>query len=184
VTELIVASGPLRYLGGSIETFALPMGTFIVAAWVLFAIYRRPHNVPRLKYLRPAHQVALGTREPGEEGLVYVASASAASATAAPEAVTEAEAPAEADTQAETEAPAEADAQAETEAEAPAEADAQAKTEAEAPAGTEAEALAVTQADATVEAHAVNPGSATADAGPEASADAEHDGTSAEGETF
>jgi hypothetical protein len=170
VTELIVASGPLRYLGGSIETFALPMGTFIVAAWVLFAIYRRPHNVPRLKYLRPAHQVALGTREPGEEGLVYVASASAASATAAPEAVTEAEAPAEADTQAETEAPAEADAQAETEAEAPA--------------GTEAEAPAVTQADATVEAHAVNPGSATADAGPEASADAEHDGTSAEGETF
>jgi hypothetical protein len=162
VTELIVASGPLRYLGGSIETFALPMGTFIVAAWVLFAIYRRPHSVPRLKYLRPAHQVALGTREPGEEGLVYVASASAASATAAPEAVTEAEAPAEADTQVDAEAPTEADAQAETEAEAP----------------------AVTQADATVEAHAVNPGSATADAGPEASADAEHDGTSAEGETF
>ncbi len=164
MTELIVASGPLRYLGGSIETFALPMGAFIVAAWVLFAIYRRPHNVPRLKYLRPAHQVALGTREPGTEGLVYVASASAASATAAPEAETEAEAPAEANTQAEAEAetPAEADAQAETEAEAPAE----------------------TQADATVEAHAVNPGPATADPGPEASADAEHDGTSAEGETF
>ena len=76
MTELI-ASGPLRYLGGSIETFALPMGTFIVIAWVLFYIYRRPHDVPRLKYLRPAHQVSLGTREPGTEGLVYIASATA-----------------------------------------------------------------------------------------------------------
>jgi hypothetical protein len=96
VTELILASGPLRYLGGSIETFALPYGTFIVIAWVLFYIYRRPHNVPRLKYLRPAHQTALGTREPGTEGLVYVASAAAAPAAAAPEAEAEAEAAAEA----------------------------------------------------------------------------------------
>jgi hypothetical protein len=86
VTEL-VASGPLRYLGGSIETFALPMGAFIVAAWVLFVIYRRPHDVPRLKYLRPAHQTALGTREPGTEGpVVYVSPATVESAAAAPEA--------------------------------------------------------------------------------------------------
>ncbi len=179
MTELILASGPLRYLGGSIETFALPMGTFIVAAWVLFALYRRPHNVPRLKYLRPAHQVALGTREPGTEGLVYVASASAASATAAPAAETEAGAPAEAEAQAETEA----EAPAETEVDAPAE------TQAEAPADTGADAPAETRVDATVQVHAVSPEPATsdpgpADPGPEASEDATHDGTSAEGETF
>jgi len=111
VTELI-ASGPLRYLGGSIETFALPMGTFIVIALVLFYIYRRPHDVPRLKYLRPAHQVALGTREPGTEGLVYLASATAAPAAAAPEA--EAQAEAEAPVEAQAEAPAETAAVAET----------------------------------------------------------------------
>jgi hypothetical protein len=145
VTELI-ASGPLRYLGGSIETFALPMGTFIVIAWVLFYIYRRPHDVPRLKYLRPAHQVALGTREPGTEGIVYIASATAASATAAPEAA----------------------------AAAPAEAQAEVEAEAETEAGAEAEAPAATEADA--EAH-------VASAGSEATADAGHDGTSAEGET-
>ena len=79
MTELI-ASGPLRYLGGSIETFALPMGTFIVIAWVLFYIYRRPHDVPRLKYLRPAHQVALGTREPGTVGTITLRSPVSASA--------------------------------------------------------------------------------------------------------
>jgi len=75
VTELVLASGPLRYLGGSIETFALPYGAFIVIAWVLFYLYRRPHSVPRLKYLRPAHQTALGTREPGTTGLIAVAKA-------------------------------------------------------------------------------------------------------------
>jgi hypothetical protein len=143
VTELI-ASGPLRYLGGSIETFALPMGTFIVIALVLFYIYRRPHDVPRLKYLRPAHQIALGTREPGTEGLVYLASATAAPTAAAP---AEPEAPAQA--QAEVAAPAETQAAAETEAE------------------TEAPV-----ASAAPEAESAQ----TADAG--------HDGTKAEGETF
>ncbi len=163
MTELI-ASGPLRYLGGSIETFALPMGTFIVIAWVLFYIYRRPHDVPRLKYLRPAHQVALGTREPGTEGLVYVASATAAPAAAAP---AEAEAPAEAQAEAEAEAPAETDAAAETEA--PAEAETEAA--AEVPAATAADAGAHVPGDA--------PG-----AGSDVTADAGHEGTSAEGETF
>ena len=120
MTELI-ASGPLRYLGGSIETFALPMGTFIVIALILFYIYRRPHDVPRLKYLRPAHQVALGTREPGTEGLVYIASATAASATATPEAEAETGAAAEttqADAGTAAEATAEAPAETETAAEA------------------------------------------------------------------
>jgi hypothetical protein len=70
VTELISASGPDRYFGGTIETFALPMGAFIVIALLLFYIYRRPHNVPRLKYLRPAHQTAFGTREPGSTGVI------------------------------------------------------------------------------------------------------------------
>ena len=158
MTELI-ASGPLRYLGGSIETFALPMGTFIVIAWVLFYIYRRPHDVPRLKYLRPAHQVALGTREPGTEGLVYIASATAASATATPEAAAEA---------AEAEAPTEAEAAAET-------------TEAEAGTAAEATAEAPADTEAAAEAHV---SSAAPEAESEVTADAEHDGTTAEGETF
>jgi hypothetical protein len=158
VTELI-ASGPLRYLGGSIETFALPMGAFIVIALILFYIYRRPHDVPRLKYLRPAHQVALGTREPGTEGLVYIASASAASATATPEAEAEAEA---------AEAPAETGAAAET-------------TQADAGTAAEATAEAPAETETAAEAHV---SSAAPAAESEVTADAEHDGTTAEGETF
>ena len=158
MTELI-ASGPLRYLGGSIETFALPMGTFIVIALILFYIYRRPHDVPRLKYLRPAHQVALGTREPGTEGLVYIASASAASATATPEAEAEA---------AEAEAPAETGAAAET-------------TQADAGTAAEATAEAPAETETAAEAHV---SSAAPAAESEVTADAEHDGTTAEGETF
>jgi hypothetical protein len=108
VTEL-VASGPLRYFGGSIETFALPMGAFIVAALVLFYIYRRPHGVPRLKYLRPAHQTALGTREPGTEGpVVYVSPATVASAAAPATAAPEAEAGTQAGAEAAPAEPAEA----------------------------------------------------------------------------
>ena len=42
------------YFGGSIMTFALPYGAFIVTATVLFYLYRRPHSGPRLKYLSPA----------------------------------------------------------------------------------------------------------------------------------
>ena len=68
--ELILSSGPDRYFGGTIETFALPYGAFIVIAIVLFYIFRHPHSVPRLKYLGPAHQTALGTREPGTVGVI------------------------------------------------------------------------------------------------------------------
>jgi uncharacterized membrane protein YedE/YeeE len=92
VRELMLAEGPARYLGGSIETFALPMGAFIVIAWVLFYVYRRPHSVPRLKYLQPAHQTALGTREPGTAGLITVASAIAAPSSAQAAAPAQAEA--------------------------------------------------------------------------------------------
>ena len=59
------ADGPAYYLGGSIETFALPMGAFIVIATALFLIYRRPHMVPRLKFMGPEHQTSVATAEPG-----------------------------------------------------------------------------------------------------------------------
>jgi hypothetical protein len=91
VHALILADGPTRYLGGSIMTFALPYGAFIVIAGVLFYIYRRPHSVPRLKYLRPATQTAVATREPGTPGLILVR-------TGSPNAETKAEAKAEAAT--------------------------------------------------------------------------------------
>jgi hypothetical protein len=70
VTELFLADGPTRYLGGSIETFALPYGAFILAAGVLYFIFKRPHSVPRMRYLTPAHQVSTGTREPGQGGMI------------------------------------------------------------------------------------------------------------------
>ncbi len=68
--ELMLASGPARYFGGAIETFALPMGAFILIAVVLYYIFKRPHNVPRMKYLTPAHQTSVGTREPGTTGVI------------------------------------------------------------------------------------------------------------------
>jgi len=165
VGELILSAGPARYLGGSIETFALPYGAFIVIAWALFYILRRPHGVPRLKYLRPAHQVALGTREPGTEGLVYLASATAAPVSAAPQA----------------EAGAHAEAPAETEAVAEAEADAEITAGAGAPAEAQAEAPAETEAAAAAEAQVTG---AAPEAESEETAEARHEGTSAEGETF
>ena len=72
MTELVLADGPTRYLGGSIESFALPYGAFIVIAGLLYFIFKRPHSVPRMKYLRPAHQTATGTREPGTAGVTRV----------------------------------------------------------------------------------------------------------------
>ena len=72
MTELVLADGPTRYLGGSIESFALPYGAFIVIAGLLYFIFKRPHNVPRMRYLRPAHQTATGTREPGTAGVTTV----------------------------------------------------------------------------------------------------------------
>ena len=68
--ELVLASGPDRYFGGTIETFALPYGAFIVIALTLWYIFRHPHSVPKMKYLSPAHQTSLGTREPGADSLI------------------------------------------------------------------------------------------------------------------
>jgi hypothetical protein len=83
VTELVLADGPTRYLGGSIETFALPYGAFIVIATVLYFIFKRPHSVPRMRYLTPAHQVAAGTREPGTAGMIRLRAPMPASAVVA-----------------------------------------------------------------------------------------------------
>jgi hypothetical protein len=82
VTELVLADGPARYLGGSIETFALPMAAFIVIATALYFIFKRPHNVPRMTYLTPASQTSIGTREPGTPGVTVVRGAVPAPAAA------------------------------------------------------------------------------------------------------
>jgi hypothetical protein len=65
VSAIPLADGPAMYLGGSIMTFALPYGAFIVIAGVLFYLYRRPHSNPRLKYMSPETIASVGTREPG-----------------------------------------------------------------------------------------------------------------------
>jgi len=66
VSVLHLADGPAMYLGGSIMTFALPYGAFIVIATTLFYLYRRPHHGPRLKYLSSSGTVSsVLTREPG-----------------------------------------------------------------------------------------------------------------------
>jgi hypothetical protein len=83
VTELFLADGPTRYLGGSIETFALPYGAFIVIATVLYFIFKRPHSVPRMRYLTPARQVSTGTREPGSVGMIRLRGRMPASAVVA-----------------------------------------------------------------------------------------------------
>ena len=83
MTELVLADGPTRYLGGSIETFALPYGAFIVIATALYFIFKRPHSVPRMRYLTPAHQIAAGTREPGTAGMIRLRGPMPASAVVA-----------------------------------------------------------------------------------------------------
>jgi hypothetical protein len=65
VSALNLADGPAMYLGGSIMTFALPYGAFIVITSVLFFLYRRPHSGPKLKYLASPPVTSVLTREPG-----------------------------------------------------------------------------------------------------------------------
>ena len=62
---LHLADGPAMYFGGTIMTFALPMGAFIVAAIVLFYLFRAQHHGPKLRYLAGAAFSSFGTREPG-----------------------------------------------------------------------------------------------------------------------
>ncbi len=52
------------YFGGTIMTFALPLGAFIVISIALFFLFRSEHSGPKLKYLATASFVSVGTREP------------------------------------------------------------------------------------------------------------------------
>ena len=81
-----LADGPAMYFGGTIMTFALPLGAFIVIATALFYVFRFAHNGPRLKYPTSAPFASLGTREPGQTP----APAAVVAAAAAPAAVAEA----------------------------------------------------------------------------------------------
>ena len=60
-----LADGPAMYFGGTIMTFALPMGAFIVASIVLFYLFRAQHSGPKLRYPAGAGFSSFGTREPG-----------------------------------------------------------------------------------------------------------------------
>lgn len=60
-----LADGPAMYFGGTIMTFALPLGAFIVISIALFYLFRSAHSGPRLKYLTTAPFASVGTREPG-----------------------------------------------------------------------------------------------------------------------
>ena len=73
-----LADGPAMYFGGTIMTFALPMGAFILASVVLFYLFRAQHHEPRLKYLTGAAFSSFGTREPGPVPAPPVQAASAA----------------------------------------------------------------------------------------------------------
>ena len=85
MSVLHLADGPAMYLGGSIMTFALPYGAFIVIATVLFFLYRRPHRGPRLKYLSSGPVTSVMTREPGPVPAAQAAAVPAAAPAAAGE---------------------------------------------------------------------------------------------------
>jgi hypothetical protein len=65
MTIMPLADGPAMYFGGTIMTFALPMGAFIVATVALFYLFRWQHAGPKLKYPTTANFSSFGTREPG-----------------------------------------------------------------------------------------------------------------------
>jgi hypothetical protein len=60
-----LADGPAMYFGGTIMTFALPLGAFIVITVALFFLFRAQHSGPKLKYWANAPFTSVGTREPG-----------------------------------------------------------------------------------------------------------------------
>jgi len=60
-----LADGPAMYFGGTIMTFALPMGAFIAASVALYYLFRARHSGATLKYLATSPFNSLGTREPG-----------------------------------------------------------------------------------------------------------------------
>ena len=65
IAAMHLADGPAMYFGGTIMTFALPMGAFIVATVVLYYLFRANHAGPKLKYPTTGPFPAVGTREPG-----------------------------------------------------------------------------------------------------------------------
>jgi hypothetical protein len=76
------------YFGGTIMTFALPLGAFIVISVALFYLFRSGHSGPKLKYRTTGSFASLGTREPGPAQVhaVVPAETAALEETAAPEA--------------------------------------------------------------------------------------------------
>jgi hypothetical protein len=72
-----LADGPAMYFGGTIETFALPLGAFIVVTVVLYAAFRTDHAGPKLRYLTSAAVASVTTREPGPAPAPPVADAGA-----------------------------------------------------------------------------------------------------------
>ena len=82
-----LADGPAMYFGGTIMTFALPLGAFIVISVALFYLFRSAHSGPKLKYPTTGSFAAIGTREPGPAPAPAVVSAETATPekTAAPE---------------------------------------------------------------------------------------------------
>jgi hypothetical protein len=87
------------YFGGTIMTFALPYGAFIVVSLVLFFLFRARHSGPRLKYLHSSDVTSVSTREPGPAPSPSVA-ADEAKADSEPQAAAKTEAKAEADSSA------------------------------------------------------------------------------------
>jgi len=96
-----LADGPAMYFGGTIMTFALPLGAFIVISIVLFYLFRSAHSGPRLKYLTSAPFASVGTREPGAVPAPAVVAAAATPAAVA-EAAADPESPIVAETTAES----------------------------------------------------------------------------------
>ena len=89
------------YFGGTIMTFALPYGAFIVISLVLFFLFRARHSGPRLKYLHSSDVTSVTTREPGPAPAPSVA-ADEAKVDSKPKAEAKAEAEADSSATAET----------------------------------------------------------------------------------
>jgi hypothetical protein len=86
LAALHLADGPAMYFGGTIMTFALPYGAFIVAAGALFFLFRAKHPAgPKLKYTSTAFTTSVFTREPGPVPAPPVSAAAEPGSTAAAE---------------------------------------------------------------------------------------------------
>lgn len=90
-----LADNTAMFLGGSMMSFALPYGAFIVITGSLFFLFRSKHTGPKLRYLTTAAVTSIVTREPGPVPAPPVAAAEAE--TPEPEATEEAEATGEPD---------------------------------------------------------------------------------------